>query len=286
MTRINLDKHFQPFGAGIEFDEFLFPSNCEVHIKLKGYVDEKVLITHRIRSSNDLILLLLATDAVRRTGATEISVFISYLPYARQDRVMVPGEPLSLRVLADILNAQNYGSVSFYDVHSDVATAVMDRSFSFSNHRFVGKVLSDKKDYCIISPDAGASKKIYKLAQEIGYTGEIIECTKTRDVSTGAITGVQVHWTDLCGLDCYIIDDICDGGGTFTLLAQELKRNNAGYVNLAVSHAILSKGPEALLNHGINHIYCTDSYDSLNGRWKPQIMERITQYKLADGLLS
>jgi ribose-phosphate pyrophosphokinase len=114
-----------------------------------------------------------------------------------------------------------------------------------------------------------------------------VTCRKNRNESTAEITGVSDDdFVDLGGNDCLIVDDICDGGFTFVKLAEALKNKNAGNVYLAVSHAILSKGAHQLLNNGIDHIYCTDGYDTLNGRWKPEIMEKITQYKIGDGLFS
>src|SRR5215208_6143926 len=111
MTILNLDENFKPFGDGIPFTKLDFPSGCEPHIKLSPIVSEKAVITCRIQSANDIILVLLATDALKRSGVTKIRLFIPYLPFARQDRVMVPGEPLSVRVMADLLNTQNYDRV-------------------------------------------------------------------------------------------------------------------------------------------------------------------------------
>jgi ribose-phosphate pyrophosphokinase len=67
MTIINLDKDFKPFGEGLEFQKFDFPSGCEPHIKLPIIADDCVKITCRIQSANDLLLLLLATNALRRS---------------------------------------------------------------------------------------------------------------------------------------------------------------------------------------------------------------------------
>ncbi|MEK7434437.1 MAG: ribose-phosphate pyrophosphokinase-like domain-containing protein, partial [Cyanobacteriota bacterium] len=111
MIIINLDKDFKPYGEGIEFKAFNFPSNCEVHIKLPEIKESKVKLTTRIQSSDNLIMLLMATDALKRCGVKEIEVLIPYLPYARQDRVMVKGEPLSIKVISDMLNLQGYSKV-------------------------------------------------------------------------------------------------------------------------------------------------------------------------------
>lgn len=255
----NLSDNFNPFGEGLPYSKFNFPSGCEPHIKLiDGSNSKDALITTRIQSGNDLLTLFLATDALRRGGVENISVFIPFMPFARQDRVMVAGEPLSIKVIADLINAQNYQRVMMYDVHSDVTTALIYNAKAISNHTFVANVLRSRQDYLICSPDAGAYKKIFNLCQYIGYHDEIILANKVRDVSNGHIKHVSISNTDLKGKTIYIVDDICDGGGTFLLLADKLRQCNAGKVNLIVSHGIFSQG-EAQLKSKLDKVYTTDS---------------------------
>jgi ribose-phosphate pyrophosphokinase len=296
MHIINLDPKFQPFGSGMSVDQFTFPSGFEGHIKIKSpeLIRDKVLITCRIKTSHDLFMLLLATDAVRRAGAKLIQLVIPYLPYARQDRVMVPGEPLSLKVICDILNAQSYDKVILYDVHSDTTLALLDRSVSITNHSLVSAIVGDKKDFIVVSPDAGAYKKIFKVCEYIGYNEEIIICNKTRDVKTGHILNTTVGAEDLGGKDVFIIDDICDGGGTFILLGEALRKKNVGKINLIVSHGIFTKGIRAVLStiaHSkpvIDHIYTTDSIrslDNINDEFvmrNERYLDKVTQIKLSN----
>lgn len=101
-----MDSTFTPYGKSIAFEAFVF-NGGEPHIKIKKEtIADAVTITHRINSFNDLGLMLIATDALRRMGVQQISVCIPYFPAARQDRVMVTGEPLSVKVYADIINAK------------------------------------------------------------------------------------------------------------------------------------------------------------------------------------
>lgn len=276
MTIINLDKKFQPLGEGIGFHKFDFPSGCEPHIKLPIIENDKVVITCRVQSANDLLILLLTVDALKRNGVKNIELFLPYLPFARQDRVMVQGEPLSVKVISDLLNSQNFDKVSIYDPHSEVCLALINNVDCINNHSFVEEVLKQKSDYLIVSPDAGAYKKIFKVCQHLNYKDEIIMCNKLRDVSNGVIRSLTLSHNDLGGKDCYIVDDICDGGGTFTLLADELRKRNCGSVNLIISHGIFSKGIEALQN--IDRIYITDSFKDL------QPNNKLTQIKLCNTL--
>jgi len=130
------------------------------------------------------------------------TLFIPYLPFARQDRVMVDGEPLSVKVMADLINSCGFDNVTIYDPHSEVCLALINNAVANSNHNFVKKVLHGKSNYYIVSPDAGAYKKIFKLCQSINYTERIALCNKTRNVATGemyqnAFSGTIVKVTDI-----------------------------------------------------------------------------------------
>ncbi len=276
---LNLDQNFKPLdGKEIEFQSFIFAGG-EPHIKIKPDFEKgtKVTVTHRLNSFNDLGLLCLAIDALKRMNAKLETLVIPYFPAARQDRVMIKGEPLSVKVYADIINTFKFEKVIVFDAHSEVTSAVLNNCEIVSNHVFIQKVIKEiGDDLLLISPDGGALKKIYKVSEFLGGV-EVVECSKSRDVKTGKLTGFKVYNDDLQGKDCLIVDDICDGGGTFIGLALELKNKNAGKLYLAVSHGIFSKGFADL--KCFEQIFTTDSFKNIKG-------DGVTQIKLRDGLLS
>ncbi|KAB1155385.1 ribose-phosphate pyrophosphokinase [Tenacibaculum aiptasiae] len=262
---LNLDKHFSPYGTTntIEYNYFTF-SGGEPHIKIITDLKavSEVTITHRIQSFNDLGILLLATNALKNMDIKKIKVLLPYFPAARQDRLMQTGEPLSVKVYADIINTQNYESVTIFDPHSEVAPAVLNNCKVIDNHAFIRQITQQlPDDLLLISPDGGALKKIYKVAAHL-QKYEVIEGSKSRNVRTGELTGFKVYAEDLKGKDCLVVDDICDGGGTFLGLAQELKAKNAGNLYLAVSHGIFSRGFEDL-EKVFTKIYTTDSFKTI-----------------------
>lgn len=271
-----LDKEFSPYNFSvIEFDAFTF-SGGEPHIKIKTLLnpEDMIYVSHRINSFNDLGMLCIAVDALRRMGIVYIEAFIPYFPAARQDRVMVTGEPLTVKVYAQIINNLNLNKVVVFDPHSDVTPALLDRVSVISNYDFIKEVLSQiPSNVYIVSPDGGALKKVYKLAEAIGHN-DIIECSKHRNVETGRLTDFKVGSGDLEGLDCLIVDDICDGGGTFIGLAAELKKKNAGKLYLAISHGIFSQGLDELSKH-FEMIFCTDSVKNLMGDNLEQIKLKL-----------
>ncbi|MEM9822062.1 MAG: ribose-phosphate diphosphokinase, partial [Bacteroidota bacterium] len=270
MKFLNLDPDFEPFGPSIAFEHFTF-NGGEPHIKIKEQLSaaDEIKICTRIRSFNDLGLLLLAADALRRMGVKTLHLLLPYFPAARQDRVMLPGEALSVKLYADLINAYEFREVTILDPHSAVTAALLERVSVINNHELVEKAIGNNQDYLLIAPDGGALKKIYPLSKHLGGKA-VIECSKHRDVHTGALSGFVVHAKDLQQKTCVIVDDICDGGGTFVGLAKKLKEKNAGNLILVVSHGIFSKGFE-LLSQYFSAIYSSDSFSTINHRILKQI---------------
>ena len=274
---LNLDPNFKPIEDNeIQFESFIF-SGGEPHIKINPNfnLSESITITHRINSFNDLGLLCIAVDALQRMNAKVENLIIPYFPAARQDRLMIKGEPLTVKVYADIINTLHFKKVIIFDAHSEVTPAVVNKCEDVSNKKFIENVIQKiGNDVLLISPDGGALKKIYKVSEFLGGI-EVIECSKSRNVKTGKLTGFKVYADDLQGKDCLIGDDICDGGGTFIGLAEELKKKNAGKLYLAVSHGIFSKGFEEL--ECFERIFTTDSVKNIES-------DCVTQIKLKDVL--
>ncbi len=256
--------------SDIFFRIMIFPDG-QPHVKIdissisKLNIKEPLRIFCRISNPNDLLIILFIKNTLDYLEFEHIELHISYLMAARMDRIMLDGEPFSLKVIAAILNQANFKKVKIFDPHSEVSTALIERSYSISNHQFVKDALDDyfkenpKEPFCLVSPDAGALKKIHKLAQFLNLEN-IVECTKERDVKTGALTNFKTTVGELNNQTCFIIDDICDGGGTFVGTAKMLKEKGAKKVVLIVSHGIFSKGTPLEF---VDEIYTTDSYRTI-----------------------
>jgi len=268
MTTFNL---IYPEQSDIAYQSMIFPDG-QPHVKLDmkraGGIDrsEPVRILTRLNNANDLLLALFVKNTLDYVEFGPVELHVSYLLAARMDRVMLDGEPFSLKVVATMINQGGFKKVRIFDPHSEVSTALIDRSYAVSNHAFVADALSDYATRhsgeapVLVSPDAGALKKIYKLAQHLGIE-KVVECMKERDVRTGALTHFKAMTDDLHGQTCFIVDDICDGGGTFAGTAKMLKEKGAGKVNLIVSHGIFSKG---VTIEAIDEIYTTDSFKKVD----------------------
>jgi ribose-phosphate pyrophosphokinase len=270
MKYLNLDEDFKPFdGEEINYSGFIF-NGGEPHIKLdlEDMRPSNIMITTRITCSDDLIILMLAAEVLRQSGLVEdLYLTLPYFPGARQDRRMVEGEPFTIKVYADLINSMMLDEVVILDPHSDVTGALVNNVTILSNVEFVRQALADIEGEVdehfttIVSPDAGAAKKVIKLAQELGIE-QVVKCDKDRDVKNGNIKSFNVYAESIKG-PCLIVDDICDGGGTFIGLAKALKEKGASKVYLAVTHGIFSKGFKEL-NQDLDGIYTTDSFPNVD----------------------
>lgn len=285
--------------SDIKFEVSKFPDGQQ-QVKITNYKDlfEKedyiwaepqlrtdVQIKARLNNFKDLELIICATRSLRQLDILNINLYVPYFLGSRSDRKFEEGSNNYLKdVICPIINSLKFESVTVLDPHSDVLEACLNNFKKVDNHALVKWALNtyqfdNKKksgsyyeDFVLISPDAGANKKIFKVAEQIGYREDIITCSKSRD-ETGKLSHVKIplvegdgsgyttQYINKCNeKDFIIIDDICDGGATFINIAKELKSQEMkGKIYLIVTHGIFSKGFKEL-NKYFDGIYCTNSY--------------------------
>jgi ribose-phosphate pyrophosphokinase len=243
-------------AGDLAFKTFTFPDG-QPHFRLETYEREfnEVTVETALKSPCDLFTLLLAAGVLRSNGYASINLDIRYLLGARMDRAIGPLEPFTLDTVARLINGAGFTRVRILDAHSEVTTRLIRNSVNVLPKAVVDQVLTTLGDVDVVIPDKGATLRVMELA---GTRSWVHQCYKTRDPQTGALNSFQVPGEGLKGRDLLIIDDICDGGGTFVGLAKLLKKAEAKSVNLFVTHGIFSKGLEAL--EGIDKIFTTDSY--------------------------
>lgn len=272
MDVLDLGGFLKDSPSEIGFDTSIFPAG-EIFFRLKPRVFEKeVRILTRLNSSDDIMRLVMATDALRRVGVKELHVVIPYFCYAQQDRVCSPGESHSLKVFADLINSLKFSSVTVHDPHSYVTEAVVDNLRVVDNSFFIDQVLDylPRKPLNIVFPDAGAEKKIKNIQSillkriELGITDNILVCSKERDLKTSKIIKTIVP-PILNEYDTLIIDDLVLAGGTFLNIAKEIikqgKDNNVIY--LATTHGIYNDG-FAKFEQYFTKLFCTDSIRTID----------------------
>lgn len=233
-----------------------------------GFFEKSIQIKSRLNSFKDLELIICANQILRDMGASKVHLYVPYFLGSRSDRKFQGGGINYLKqVISPIINNQKFDSVTVLDPHSDVLEACLNNYNKISNIELVRWSLTqidNKNDaqsrICLVSPDAGAYKKIFDVAKEFGINN-IITANKVRDLKSGNILRTEIPVLDQHNDIAYvIIDDICDGGRTFVELAKVIKEGRpTAKVYLIVTHGIFSAGFKTL-NEYIDGTFCTNSY--------------------------
>jgi ribose-phosphate pyrophosphokinase len=217
-------------------------------IKLNYESDED--ITH-------LIFLKGHLDELR----VNCNLLIPYMPYSRMDRtggIML----FTLKHLCKLINSLNFESVTVYEPHSEVTTALLDRvkAVDMSKilaERLLKELMGKKEEVYLVYPDAGAAKRYGK-----GIRFEnVLTANKERDFKTGFIKKLEINGDiESKNFKAVIVDDLCSKGGTFVLTASKLQEMGASEIYLAVTHCenAVFEG-ELLTSDLITGIYTTNS---------------------------
>lgn len=207
----------------------------------------------------DLILLNLFGDLCRRVNAS-LEIFMPYFPSAREDR----GNPLGVKVYADMVNMAGASKVTILDPHSDVTPALVNNCHVISvdamvpyaiyyNNWLAERGQGGRVEYVgVVAPDGGAIKRTWGVAQALKVP--MYQASKHRDVATGKLSGFSCETLPKGRL--LFVDDICDGGGTFIGLADACHHDN---LDLWVTHGIFT-GDNLKLEQRFGRIFTTESF--------------------------
>ena len=223
---LNLDPDFRPLEIKhpdynvLEFKTSVFPGG-EQHFQItNGEYPGDLIITQRYNSAADLMLIILANDAAKRMGFTNIQLVLPYFPGARQDRVCNTGEALTVKVFVDLINSCGFDRVFIYSPHSEVTPAVINNCEIIDlDSYYLEKIL---REQCpgqsdsivnIVCPDAGAGKRVANLAKAMAKlypqnTINLIRCEKVRDVASGELKEFFCASDDLGGFVTIIADHL------------------------------------------------------------------------------
>lgn len=264
-----------PESAGILYERITYPAG-ELQIRLTRAAISTLFGTEGVsvicRSAHQhLMELALLSDALHALVPTiDSQLILPYLPYSRADRRFQEGDCHGLKTFGQLVGWLGYCRIKTLDVHSFRAPKLVGNLVNINPRSFISRAMHDIVDSTghlpqILLPDAGAARYGFKGA---------VQCTKRRDPTTGALSGFTVP--EFERESALIVDDICDGGGTFIGLAQTIQEqyrigchcpglpHQCGAVQprkrlyLYVTHGIFSRGLKVLLEH-FERIYTTDS---------------------------
>jgi ribose-phosphate pyrophosphokinase len=170
-----------------------------------------------------------------------------------------------LKIITKVINNLFYDKIFTCDPHSDVTTALVDNIFYESQTSIIKKynylISKLRNKIVLLSPDAGSLKKIYPIAfmllETYNIQSSIICATKIRDEKTGKLSGFKIYDTIPENSQVLVVDDICDGGGTFIGLSEQIPKSCEKL--LYITHGIFSKGIDVLTNH-FNMVFTTNSF--------------------------
>lgn len=255
-------------NSEIKYESGTFPGG-EIRVKVAthGYVG--VHIKAHLFNSDDIMTLVMLVDALRERGVEKIRLTMPYIPYARQDRVCNPGEALSIRAFARIINSLNFASVVVYDPHSVVSSALIDRclvvptqDLMMAHERLWSWISNGSKIY-LLSPDAGSIKKTEEIAKAFRDNVKgIIYAEKIRDLATGKIIKTQINNvpSDITESRVLVCDDVIDGGRTFIEIANWFTDGKTDLrpkeLSLYATHGIFSQGKHVLLKNKLSASEC------------------------------
>jgi ribose-phosphate pyrophosphokinase len=194
--------------------------------------------------NDNLMELLVMIDAARRASAERIVAVIPWYAYSRQDRKSKPREPITARLLANMIQVAGADRVMAMDLH----VGQIEGFFSFpvdhltAMHTFVdyfvGQGFRDAEDAVVVAPDTGEVKVAKRLADHLGLPWAIVNKLRRR-AGQSEVTHVI---GDLEGRRAIMIDDIIDTGGTTVGAAESLLEEGATEVYAAATHPVFS-GP-------------------------------------------
>lgn len=223
--------------------------------------------------NENLMELLIFVDSLKRSSAREINVIIPYFGYARQDRKAQPRQPITSRLVADLLKVAGVDRVVIVDLHAPQIqgffSCLVDEltAIPLLGHIIQKDLGVDTSNMVTVSPDHGGVNRARRIAEKLNTPLAIIDKRRTKSGSPEVMNIIG----DVKDKDCYIIDDMIDTAGSAVAAAAALKQAGAKTVKIAATHAVLSDPAFERLSHSdFDQILVTDSiplqskFNSLN----------------------
>lgn len=263
MQKINL---VHPEKSDVKYVLTTFPDG-EPHIKLDP-IDRKhsYLVICRITNPNELFVLMQVGNILNRQGV-EWELIILYLMSARMDRVMSFDEAFTLEIVANSINSIHPTRVQIFEPHSERSLSLINNAIVWNN------VWNIPKDAVICFPDEGAFTRYKSLFDN----DEIIKLKKVRDPKTGRILNINFDYTHVyhSNSDIWIVDDLCDAGGTFVLASKLLRNTFDSKIHIAITHLVNPIGLKNL-SENFDTVMITNSYKDWDVSKYPNI--KVTDF--------
>ena len=233
----------------------------EVYENVRG--EDMFLIQPTSNPANDnLMELLIMSDALRRSSAQRITAVIPYFGYARQDRRTKARTPISAKLVANLLTQSGIERVLTMDLHAAQIQGFFDIPVDnlYASPIFALDIRTHFKaqmeDLMVVSPDVGGVARARELAKRINSPLAIVDKRREKPGEVAEMTVIG-NVTDKI---CIIVDDMCDTAGTLCKAAEVLLENGAKEVHAYITHGVMS-GPavERVTNSVMKSLVLTDT---------------------------
>jgi len=237
---------------------------CRIEENVRGK-DAFVIQSTSSPVNDNLMELAIIIDALRRASASRITAVIPYYGYARQDRKAKAREPITAKLVANLITACGADRVMTLDLHADQIQGFFDIPL---DHLYALPVFqsyfSEKNlsNLVVVSPDVGGAKKANFLAKKLNVPLAIIDKRREKHNEVAEMTIVG----EVNDKECLLVDDMIDTAGTICEAAKALKQNGARKIFVMATHGIFS-GPaiERLSNNDIDEVVVSDSINNRKG---------------------
>ncbi|PIN97354.1 MAG: phosphoribosylpyrophosphate synthetase, partial [Nitrosopumilus sp. CG10_big_fil_rev_8_21_14_0_10_33_7] len=240
----------------------VFPDG-ESKITLKGKPQKNKIIV--VQSTyppvDENLVQTLAIISKASEYGTEVIAVMPYMGYARQDREFLPGEVITMKVIAKLFKSVGTSKIIVVDIHSMIGlkyfniksknvTAIPDLAKYFSKLKL--------RNPLVVSPDHGGKERAKEFAKFLNT--EYITLEKQRDRKTGKVEIKSTNFDEIAGRDLILVDDMISTGGSIIKSTEFLKKQKCARVFVACTHALLRNGAEKKIkNAGVTKIISTNT---------------------------
>ncbi|WP_050402797.1 ribose-phosphate pyrophosphokinase [Bradyrhizobium embrapense] len=252
-------------GLGIELTKAVVRrfADMEIFVEIQENVrgsDMFILQSTSFPANDNLMELLIITDALRRSSARRITAVVPYFGYARQDRRSGSRTPISAKLVANLIAHAGVDRVMTLDLHAGQIQGFFDIPTDnlFAAPLMVRDIREkfDLAKVMVVSPDVGGVARARGLAKRINTPLAIVDKRRERPGESEVMNVIG----DVAGYNCILVDDIVDSGGTLVNAADALIAHGAKEVSAYITHGVLSGGAAArIASSRLKELVITDS---------------------------
>lgn len=235
--------------------------NLRIGETVRGYDVFIVQSTSRPVNEN-LMELLIMIDAFKRASARSIAAIIPYYGYARQDRKAKGRDPISAKLVANLLTTAGATRVITMDLHSEQIQGFFDipvdnlQSFPVFIEKFKNTNDIDLSEAVVVSPDVGGVKRARRLAEKLGVSLAIMDKRRPADNQAEILNVIG----DVRNKIAILFDDIIDTANSLRKSSEKIKELGAKKIIACATHAVLSENAiDNIMNSPISKVYITDT---------------------------